>query len=281
MGMLIGSLIGIQVGALVTKVVKGTHILGFYAVSIIAGFINRASTLPKKMVELEYINMSTSVVSGIEFVGNIIFWIVVSIFGIWVISKFITNIGKLRGRNSHGKDKQNIINDRSSSRCIVLRRAPSHLLSIFGDGRNGLTYADEMFNTLSKGSSYFIPELQKNSENFKGQTLSVRISAAKPDDKPGDTEKRIENISKVLTTAGAKIEVTGTDMKIEGDLGAILVSALQDSDAMYKNQGDAIKARYGADDEKKIFRQWYNAFTSMDKALKKDGKVEQAKSSPM
>ena len=148
---------------------------------------------------------------------------------------------------------------------------------IFGDGRNGLTYADEMFNTLSKGSSYFIPELQKNAEKFNGQTLSVKISAAKPDDKPGDTEKRIENISKVLTTAGAKIEVTGTDMKIEGDLGAILVSALQDSDAMYKNQGDAIKARYGADDEKKIFRQWYNAFTSMDKALKKDGKVEQAK----
>ena len=148
---------------------------------------------------------------------------------------------------------------------------------IFGDGRNGLTYADEMCNTLSKGSSYFIPELQKNAEKFNGQTLSVKISAAKPDDKPGDTEKRIENISKVLTTAGAKIEVTGTDMKIEGDLGAILVSALQDSDAMYKNQGDAIKARYGADDEKKIFRQWYNAFTSMDKALKKDGKVEQAK----
>lgn len=97
MGMLIGSLIGIQVGALVTKVVKGTQILGFYAVSIIAGFINRASTLPKKMVELEYIEMSKSAVNGIEFVGNIVFWIVVSIFGVWVIGKFLTNIGKLRG----------------------------------------------------------------------------------------------------------------------------------------------------------------------------------------
>lgn len=97
MGMLIGSLIGIQVGALVTKVVKGTHILGFYAVSIIAGFINRASTLPKKMVELEYISMSKTTVTNIEFAGNIIFWIVVSIFGIWVISKFFLNIGKLRG----------------------------------------------------------------------------------------------------------------------------------------------------------------------------------------
>lgn len=96
MGMLIGSLIGIQIGALVTKIVKGSHILGFYAVSILAGFVNRASTLPKKMVELEYISISKPVVDGIEFVGNIIFWIVVGIFGVWVISKFFTNLGKLR-----------------------------------------------------------------------------------------------------------------------------------------------------------------------------------------
>lgn len=41
-GMLLGSLLGIQVGALTTKVVKGVHIRGFYAVSIISGFINRA-----------------------------------------------------------------------------------------------------------------------------------------------------------------------------------------------------------------------------------------------
>ena len=96
MGMLIGSLIGIQVGALTTKVVKGIHIRGFYAMSIIAGFINRASTLPKKMTELEYINISPSVTSNIEYAGNIIFWIVVGFFGFWVISKFVTNIGKLR-----------------------------------------------------------------------------------------------------------------------------------------------------------------------------------------
>ena len=69
---------------------------------------------------------------------------------------------------------------------------------VFGDGRNGLTYADDMFNKLSKGSSYFIPDLRKDSEKFNGQALSVKISAAKPDDKPGDTEKRIEDISRVL-----------------------------------------------------------------------------------
>ena len=96
MGMLIGSLIGIQVGALTTKVVKGIHIRGFYAVSILAGFINRASTLPKKMVELEYIDMSKGMINGIEFVGNIVFWIVVAIFGLWIFSKFFVNIKTLR-----------------------------------------------------------------------------------------------------------------------------------------------------------------------------------------
>jgi uncharacterized membrane protein YfcA len=96
MGMLIGSLIGIQVGALTTKVVKGIQIRGFYALSILAGFINRAATLPKKMVELEYISLSRATVNAIEFVGNIVFWIVVAAFGIWIFSKFFGNIKTLR-----------------------------------------------------------------------------------------------------------------------------------------------------------------------------------------
>ncbi len=97
MGMLLGSLLGIQIGALTTKVVKGVHIRGFYAVSIIAGFINRAATLPKKLTELEMVDLSKSFVTNVEFVGNIIFWVVVAIFGVWVFGKFFANIGKLRG----------------------------------------------------------------------------------------------------------------------------------------------------------------------------------------
>ena len=99
MGMLLGSLIGIQVGALTTKVVKGIHIRGFYAVSILAGFVNRLATLPKKMVELEMIDISKPVVGAIETAGNVVFWIVVTVFALWVISKFIMNIGVLRGED--------------------------------------------------------------------------------------------------------------------------------------------------------------------------------------
>jgi len=96
MGMLLGSLIGIQVGALTTKVVKGIHIRGFYAISIIAGFINRVSTLPKKFTELEVINFPKAFNNGIETAGNVIFWIVVGFFGFWIISKFVANIKTLR-----------------------------------------------------------------------------------------------------------------------------------------------------------------------------------------
>ncbi len=96
MGMLIGSLLGIQVGALTTKVVKGIHIRGFYAVSIIAGFINRVATLPKKFTELEVVNFSPAFVNTVETVGNYIFWIVVAIFGGWIFAKFFGNVGQLR-----------------------------------------------------------------------------------------------------------------------------------------------------------------------------------------
>lgn len=95
-GMLLGSLIGIQIGAMATTVVNAIHIRGFYATSILAGFINRASTLPKKLTQLEVIDLPAWMIDGIEQVGNIVFWGVVIFFGLWVTSKFFLNLGKLR-----------------------------------------------------------------------------------------------------------------------------------------------------------------------------------------
>jgi uncharacterized membrane protein YfcA len=96
MGMLIGSLIGIQLGALTTKVVKGVHIRGFYAISILAGFINRTATLPEKLTDLEIVNIPKSVSGPINFVGAVIFWGVVGFFGVWVLSKFFGNLRALQ-----------------------------------------------------------------------------------------------------------------------------------------------------------------------------------------
>ncbi len=51
MGMLLGSLIGIQVGTLVTKVVSGVTIRGFFALAVMSAFVNRVFALPGKLAE--------------------------------------------------------------------------------------------------------------------------------------------------------------------------------------------------------------------------------------
>jgi len=97
MGMLLGSLIGIQVGALTTKVVKGIYIRGFYAVAILAGFVNRFFALPEKLKQMEILDISDAVAKTLTQAGTWIFFIVIGIFAVWVIGTFFTSTGKLRG----------------------------------------------------------------------------------------------------------------------------------------------------------------------------------------
>ncbi len=104
LGMLLGSLIGIQVGALTTKVVKGIHIRGFYAIAILAGFVNRLFALPLKMQQTGVIQVPRSVPESIQSVGNFFFWIVCAVFAVWLFVKFTTNLRALRGEAPPAKD---------------------------------------------------------------------------------------------------------------------------------------------------------------------------------
>jgi uncharacterized membrane protein YfcA len=98
MGMLLGSILGIQIGAIVTKVVKGIMIRGFYAMAVLAGFTNRIFALPGKLAEMDVIPLSGQVSSALELIGIYAFFIVIGIFGIWVIGTFIKSIGVLKGK---------------------------------------------------------------------------------------------------------------------------------------------------------------------------------------
>jgi uncharacterized membrane protein YfcA len=96
MGMLLGSLIGIQLGALTTRVVKGIHIRGFYAITILAGFVNRLFALPARLSEMKVLDLPKSVTGAIDTAGIWIFFIVVGIFGVWVLREFFGNMKRLR-----------------------------------------------------------------------------------------------------------------------------------------------------------------------------------------
>ena len=102
MGMLIGSLLGIQVGAMVTKVVPGTTIRGFYAMAVLAGFMNRAFALPGKLADMEIISLNKTTVYVLDQIGVWGFFVVIGGFAVWVIGTFFKNTKTLRGVHPAG-----------------------------------------------------------------------------------------------------------------------------------------------------------------------------------
>ncbi len=99
-GMLLGSLLGIQIGALVTKVVSDTTIRGFYAIAILAGFVNRLFALPSKLIQMEIIPWSMQTGDFLNSIGIWLFFVVVGIFGLWVFSIFFKNMGVLKNEEA-------------------------------------------------------------------------------------------------------------------------------------------------------------------------------------
>jgi uncharacterized membrane protein YfcA len=97
MGMLLGSLLGIQIGAMVTKVVPGITIRGFYAMAVLAGFVNRIFALPSKLGAMGIIPIPKGLGDFLNTIGIWAFFIVIGGFGVWVIGTFLKNIRVLKG----------------------------------------------------------------------------------------------------------------------------------------------------------------------------------------
>ncbi len=96
MGLLLGSLVGIQIGSLTTKVVKGLVIRGFYAIAILAGFLNRLLALPSKLTSAGIININESLCNALNTAGVVIFYALIGAFAVWVLVKFLTNIKTIK-----------------------------------------------------------------------------------------------------------------------------------------------------------------------------------------
>ncbi len=130
---------------------------------------------------------------------------------------------------------------------------------IFSEGRNGLQYADDMFNSLSKGSAYFIDEEIAKAEGFVGTVVDVTLIAA--------DETQAGFWTTLYATAGAEASATGTEVSIKGDLGTILKAILADCNAMYYNNGAQLTSRYGIEAKEATYA-WYSSLQAMDEVLK-------------
>ena len=66
------------------------------------------------------------------------------------------------------------------------------------------------------------------------------------------------------------------ELQINGNLGALMSKILQDADDMLRTTAQTVVNRYGVE-EKKVMESWHVLLKNMDKALKKQGKIEEAK----
>jgi hypothetical protein len=96
MGMLLGSLIGIQIGAMVTQVVSGITIRGFYAMAVLAGFVNRIFSLPSKLADIDLISLPMGIGAILDNIGIWAFFVVIGGFSVWVLGTFFKNLNILR-----------------------------------------------------------------------------------------------------------------------------------------------------------------------------------------
>lgn len=135
------------------------------------------------------------------------------------------------------------------------------------NGKNGLEFSDDLFNKLSKGSSYFIPEVLKGSEKLLGTNFTVNIKLDKPE--------QAESAVKLLTGNGAQAVVKDTQLTINGDLGKLLGGILKDSEEMYQNDGSKVAGRYGFQ-EMDAMALWWSMLTKMNKEFQKEKKLTES-----
>jgi hypothetical protein len=111
-------------------------------------------------------------------------------------------------------------------------------MPLFG-GRNGLEYLDNLYNSISKGSAYYIDTVRTDVQTIQAPAMTIQLT-------------------------------------VTGNMIQVLSHCLDDAQAMYDNDGAIVSAKYGYA-EKTVLYNWWSALKAMDFDLKKQKKFNAAK----
>ena len=135
-------------------------------------------------------------------------------------------------------------------------------------GQNGLEYLDALYNSISKGSAYYIPYAKKQADPFAGTNVDVTLEF--------EDEQMAGQAKALFTQAGASAQADGKALNVSGDLYKMLENALADADSMYTNDGAAISSKYQMA-ERAVMYNWWNTLAAMEKAFKAQARFKAAK----
>lgn len=132
-------------------------------------------------------------------------------------------------------------------------------MPVFG-GQNGLDYLDNLYNSISKGSAYYIPKVQHLVEDHGSKNVTLNLKMA-------DTATAAA-VEPIFSTAGITTAVEDNNLVVKGDLAEIFSICLADADDAYHNRDEALQARYGVGVRQTMYG-WWAALTAIEKDLKR------------
>ena len=135
-------------------------------------------------------------------------------------------------------------------------------------GQNSLDYLDSLYNSISKGSANYIPDLKQEVGELPEDPIVVTLTMA--------SEQQAEQTALLLLKSGATAGVSEREIKVSGSLVKILANCLDDAERMYLNEGKAVSGKYGYP-EKNVLFNWWNAFKELDSELKRQKRFAEAK----
>ena len=130
------------------------------------------------------------------------------------------------------------------------------------DGKTFIAYADARFDSYSKYSSYFIPELMEMAKDYKNE-ISVSVDLKSEDD-----AKKAAN----LLAEFAKVE--SSKLVINAKLSEVILQALKDADRAYYNDEDYFKQKYGMSARETLYY-WYLLLDGIAKTLEAQGRFSE------
>ena len=116
------------------------------------------------------------------------------------------------------------------------------------NGTNAFHASDNLFNSISKGSTYYIPQVMAEAKEFDGKAFKATIFA--------DDQTLVPYARKILMKNGFTVLNTDPGITVSGDLGVLMVRAVEDSDAMFKNNGQVLAQKYAMDEKLAMFVWW-------------------------
>ena len=131
----------------------------------------------------------------------------------------------------------------------------------------GLDYADNLFNRLSKGSSWFIPEIAPRVQAMEGKKIEVAVPLKKA--------ASADAVVRLFTANGAAANTEGGLVHVKADFGKLLGAVLADCEAMYNDKPEPVSAKYGMDGYKAL-AVWWEALQPMIKELQKIKRIPEA-----